>query len=239
MFSNRPPIPYSVLVIEDEIAIAENLALALESEGFVADMAFNGRSALKKLKDERPDLVILDVGLPGIDGHKVMASMREELKLSTPVLMLTARSTLEDKLQGFSCGADDYLTKPFVLDEVLMRTKALIRRSKQLADTSFALSHGPLRYVVADQCVTVNALEVKLPKKALMLLEVLMRYGGRVVPRQLLEEYLWQGEPPSADALRSQVHLLRKYLLAHDYDGIETVHNQGWRLCASPASPLT
>lgn len=231
---HKQQIPYTVLIVEDELAIAENLLLVLESEGFIADITRDARSALEKLAHDTPDLILLDVGLPGMDGHHLLRQMRENMQLSTPVLMLTARAALEDKLQGFAMGADDYLTKPFALEEVVMRAKALIRRSKQLSDTAFVLCHGPLRYMVAEQLVTMNGQEIKLSRKSLMILELLMRYAGRVVPRQKLEDYLWQGEPPSATALRSQLHLLRKALNTQGYDGIETIHNIGWRLIHSP-----
>jgi DNA-binding response OmpR family regulator len=230
MSKHKQHIPYTVLVIEDELAIAENLVLALESEGFVVDIARDAKSALGEVSQRPYDLILLDIGLPGMDGYSVLRQMREELQLPTPVLMLTARSALEDKARGFSGGVDDYLTKPFALEEVLMRSKALIRRSKLLSDTAFVLNFGPLRYAVATQLVTVHGQEVKLSRKSLMTLELLMRYAGRVVPRQKLEDYLWQGDPPSAEALRSQLHLLRKALHPYGYDGIETVHGIGWRL---------
>lgn len=230
MSDEKQHIPYTVLVIEDELAIAENLSLALEGEGFIVDIARDAKSALHELSQGPYDLILLDVGLPGMDGYSVLKQMRDDLQLSTPVLMLTARAALEDKLKGFSAGVDDYLTKPFALAEVIMRVKALTRRSKQLSDTAFALGFGPLRYVLAEQLVTVHGQPVKLSRKSLMTLEVLMRYAGRVVPRQKLEDYLWQGEPPSSDALRSQIHLLRKTLHQYGYDGIETIHSMGWRL---------
>lgn len=209
------------------------MALVLESEGLTPDIAGDGRTALRRLEEDAYDLVVLDIGLPGMDGLRLLERMRNDLQLATPVLMLTARAALEDKRQGFSGGADDYLTKPFAMDELLMRAKALIRRSKQLADTAHALEFGPLRYVPADQRATVAGQEVKLPRKSMLILEMLMRYSGRVVPRQKLEEYLWHGEPPSPEALRGQVHLLRKTLHAHGFDGIDTVHGVGWRLIAA------
>lgn len=229
---NRPPnqIPYTVLIVEDELTIAENLWSMLESEGFIVDMARDAHSALHWLERQHCDLVILDIGLPGMDGYQMLRQMREVQQLAMPVLVLTARSGLEDKLIGFSSGADDYLTKPFALEEVLVRTRALIRRSRCLSDTVLQLTYGPLCYVVARQELTVHGVSVKLPRKSMQIVELLMRHAGRVVSRQRLEEYLWQGEPPSSEALRSQMHLLRKALLEQGYDGIETVHGTGWRL---------
>ncbi|MCK9511906.1 MAG: response regulator transcription factor [Pigmentiphaga sp.] len=223
-------IPYTVLIVEDELAIAENLLLALEAEGWIVDISRDAHSALHRLGRDSYDLVLLDIGLPGMDGYRMLQQMREDMRLATPVLLLTARAALEDKRQGFADGADDYLTKPFALEEVVMRARALVRRSKQLSDTALVLEYGSIRYFVADQRVWVGGIEVKLSRKSLRILELLVRYGGRVVSRQRLEEYLWQGEPPSAEALRSQMHLLRKTLHAAGHDGIETVHGIGWRL---------
>jgi DNA-binding response OmpR family regulator len=230
MTEKQNPIPYTVLIVEDESVIAENILLTLEAEGFTADISRDAPSALHRLEQGNYDLVLLDIGLPGMDGLSMLQKMRRKLSLSTPVLLLTARATLEDKLQGFACGADDYLTKPFALEEVVVRAQALIRRSRQLCDTAFSLQYGPLCYVVADKSLSINGETIKLPRKCLMILEMLMRYSGRIVPRQKLEEYLWQGEPPSSEALRSQLHLLRKTLQQHQYEGIETVHGIGWRL---------
>ncbi len=224
------PLPYMVLVVEDDPVIARNVALMLEEEGLTPDIARDGHAALRRLEESEYDLVVLDIGLPRMDGLALLQRLRNDLKLSTPVLVLTARADIEDKRSGFAHGADDYLTKPFAMEELLMRARALIRRSRQLADTAFSLEYGPLRYVPAEQAVTIDGVPVKLTRKSLLILEMLMRYSGRVVPRQKLEEYLWQGEPPSADALRGQVHLLRKTLHAHGFDGIETVHGTGWQL---------
>jgi len=235
----KPLLPYTVLIVEDEAAIAENLLLVLEHQGFVADIARDARAALQRLERDPCDLVLLDIGLPGMDGYELLRRMRQDMQLSTPVLMLTARATLEDKQQGFSGGADDYLAKPFALEEVVMRAQALIRRSKQLSDTAFTLRHGPLRYEVANKAAYVDDQLVLLTRKGLLILELLMRHAGRVVTRRRLEDGLWHGEPPSADALRSQMHLLRKALHTHGYDGIETVHSIGWRLAMPAAAPAT
>ncbi|RMX07853.1 DNA-binding response regulator [Corticibacter populi] len=225
-----------ILIVEDERSIAENLLFALESEGMTADIARNAAAALYRLEREKYDLVVLDIGLPDLDGYSLLRQLRQEFQLATPVLMLTARSALEDKVQGFINGADDYLTKPFALQELVLRAKALIRRSQQLCDTAFVLRFGPLELSLSNQVVKVDGQDVRLTRKSLLILELLMRYAGRVVPRQKLEDCLWQGEPPSAEALRSQLHLLRKTLHAHGFDSIETVHGVGWRLAHTSAA---
>jgi len=230
MSTPRSQIPYTVLIVEDDSAIAENLLLALESHDFTADIAHTAHAAMQQLDHTAYDAVILDVGLPGMDGYRMLQQMRATMQWTTPVLMLTARATLEDKLTGFSLGADDYLTKPFALDEVIARVKAIIRRSKCLSEAAFSLQFGPVEFQVAQQQVLVGGTPVRLTRKSVMILEILMRYAGRVVPRQRLEDMLWQGEPPSTEALRSQIHLLRKTLHQHGFDGIETVHGTGWRL---------
>ncbi|KKW68219.1 chemotaxis protein CheY [Lampropedia cohaerens] len=235
--SGTTALSHTILIVEDERAIAENLLLTLESEGMVADIARNVAAARYFLQKEHYDLVVLDIGLPDGDGHQVIKHLREQLQLSTPVLVLTARTALEDKIAGFSFGADDYLTKPFALEELVLRVRALIRRSKQLSESMFVLRHGPLEMSLSHRQVTVHGKEVRLTRKSLLVLEWLMRYGGRVVPREKLEDILWHGEPPSGDALRSQLHLLRKALQAHGYDGIETVHGIGWRLAATTQQP--
>lgn len=232
--AERPIVPYSVLIVEDEPSIAENLFLALDAQGYVVDMVRDAASALHRVEQEAYDVILLDVGLPGMDGLRLLRALREDMQLAVPVLLLTARATLEDKLAGFGHGADDYLVKPFAMEEVFVRVKALIRRTRQLSDTALVLRYGPLSYAVAHQRVCVNGQAVRLPRKSVLILELLMRYAGRVAPRQKLEELLWQGEPPSADALRSQVHLLRKQLVGHGYDGIETVHGVGWKLARLP-----
>ncbi len=234
MNSPLEQVPYSILIVEDEPAIAENVLTALEAEGLMADIAPNADVALQTLDRDTWDLVILDIGLPGMDGYRMLQHMRENLRLATPVLILTARTALEDKLLGFKVGADDFVTKPFELEELIVRVKALIRRTKSLTDEAYVLEHGPLRYVVAHQELEINGQVVKLPRKSLQILHMLIRHAGRVVTRQRLEDYLWQGEPPSPEALRSQVHLLRKSLQEHGFDGIETIHGRGWKL----SSPL-
>jgi DNA-binding response OmpR family regulator len=225
---------YRVLIVEDDATIAGNLYSFLEARGFVPDAAYDGRAALSLLTTQHFDVVILDVGLPGLDGYGVLRALRTEHMLPVPVLMLTARDELEDKLAGFSHGADDYLTKPFALAEVEARLHALIQRANGVVGTPVRRC-GPLSYDSRRRAVLVEGQPVHLTRKSCMILDALLRDPGRVVPRIELESLLWGSEPPSSDALRSQVHLLRKALADAGFDGIETVHGTGWRLVCPPS----
>ena len=226
---------HRVLIVEDDHIIAGNLYSFLEARGFLPDVAYSGQAALQRLQEQRFDAVLLDIGLPGMDGNAVLHAMRTERRLDVPVLMLTARDSLEDKLAGFSHGADDYLTKPFALLEVEARLLALIQRAKGSTVDSVR-AFGPLQYDTRSRAVSVDGVPVHLTRKAGIIMEVLLRDPGRVVSREELESVLWGNEPPSSDALRSQVHLLRRALADAGFDGIETVHGTGWRL-ALPGIP--
>ncbi len=232
----RPP-PATLLVVENHLPAAQTLCHCLENEGHAVDFAADGPAALHQLAREDHDLVLLDADLPGQNGYEVLKHLREQLQLPTPVLMTTARTGLAERLHGFACGADDVMVKPLALPEVAMRTRALLRRSRQLAEHAFALQHGPLRYVPAEQRVTVHGEAVALPRKCRMILELLLRYGERTLSRQTLEMQLWQGEPPSSNALGSHVHLLRKTLQRHGFSGIHTRHGVGWYLAPEKACP--
>ncbi|HEY9281067.1 MAG TPA: response regulator transcription factor [Eoetvoesiella sp.] len=220
----------SVLIVEDDPALAENLFSILEAEGFAPDAAHDARSAIYRLEHDHFDVLILDIGLPGMDGYQVLTHIRDVLGLAIPVLILTARNSIEDKITGFSRGADDYLTKPFALVEVVMRLQALLRRGIRPAKPATTLRCGKLEYDVPMRKVTIQGLAPKLTRKCLQILEILMRNPDVVISRTVLEDHLWQGEPPSSDALRSQIHLLRKALGELGFDGIETVHGLGWKI---------
>ena len=213
---------HRILIVEDDHIIAGNLYSFLEARGFLPDVAYSGPAALKRLEEQRFDAMILDIGLPGMDGHAVLHTVRADRRLPLPVLVLTARDSLDDKLAGFSHGADDYLTKPFALLEVEARLLALIQRAKgSTVDTV---------RVFGDLSYDTRSRMVYLTRKAIIILEALLRDPGRVVSREELESQLWGSEPPSSDALRSQVHLLRRALADAGFDGIETMHGTGWRL---------
>ncbi|CAP44367.1 response regulator transcription factor [Bordetella petrii] len=227
---------YRVLVVEDDLTIAGNLYRFLEVNGFVPDVAYDGRTALRMLQDQRFDAMVLDVGLPGLDGYQVLQTLRAERRQAIPVLILTARDALDDKLEGFSHGADDYLTKPFALAEVQARLLALIHRA-QGAVVDAVREFGPLQFDGRTRAVLVAGQPVRLTRKSGQIVEALLRDPGRIVSREELESVLWGDEPPSPDALRSQMHLLRRALADAGFDGIETVHGIGWRLVLPEARP--
>lgn len=215
-----------VLVIEDNVELSTNLWDYLESKGHTMDAARDGVTGLHLATVNDYDVIVLDLTLPGIDGVEVCRKLRNDAGKSTPVLMLTARDTLADKLAGFDCGADDYLVKPFALQELEARLNALARR----VQTNYATR--VLR--VADLTMNLDTLEVKradqpitLTRTGLKILEVLMRQPQRVVARRELERALWDDSPPESDALRAHIHALRnaidkpfKVPLLHTVQGI-------------------
>jgi DNA-binding response OmpR family regulator len=222
------PLP-RLLIVEDDTTIAGNLFEFFEKRGFSVDAAYDGRSALQRLSTQTFELVILDVGLPVVDGLGVLNRLRNELSLATPVLLLTARDDIGDKLAGFAHGADDYVTKPFVLVEVEARVRALLARASGRVTAPFK-RFGPLTLDPRRHELQVKGTPIRLTPKGWSILEVLLRDPGRVVPRAELERALWGDDPPETDALRSQVHLLRKALADAGFEGIETVHGVGLRL---------
>ncbi len=223
-----------ILIVEDDLTIAGNLYRYLEIKGFVPDAAYDGHAALGLLDAHEFDAVILDIGLPGKDGYNVLETIRAGRQPRLPVLMLTARSQLEDKLAAFSLGADDYLIKPFALAEVEARLRVMLRHAEGGSGVSVLELPG-LAYDVSRQAVTVHGQALRLTRKSLVILELLLRQSGGLVSRRRLEAALWPDGPPSDEALRSQVHLLRKALQDAGFNGIETVHGQGWKLGSGSA----
>jgi DNA-binding response OmpR family regulator len=222
-----------ILIVEDDKSIATNLYDFLEARGHVVDAAADGVTGLHLAITHDFDAILLDLNLPGMDGMTLCRKLREEAGKDTPVLMLTARDTLEDKLEGFQHGADDYLVKPFSLREVEARLTALYRRhTGRVARRE--LKVGELSFDPRTLSIRFGDKPVKLPPKAIRLLELLMSQPDRVFSRAELETALW-GEPQeSSDTLRSQMYVLRRSLAAAaGYDPIETVHGIGYRLSST------
>lgn len=218
-----------ILVIEDNRDLTANLYDFLEARGHTVDAAYDGRSGLAFALERRFDAVVLDLMLPALDGLAVCSELRAAGN-DTPVLMLTARDTLDDKLVGFARGADDYLVKPFALQELEARLAALVRRAGG--------GTAPRRLQVADLVlepdvprITRAGQEITLPPIPLKILTVLMRQPNKVVTRQELERAVWGDSPPDSDSLRAHLYVLRAAVdRPFPTHLIHTVHGIGYRL---------
>ncbi|MBM3391769.1 MAG: response regulator transcription factor [Betaproteobacteria bacterium] len=226
-----------VLIIEDDLDIATNLYDFLEGRGNVVDLARDGVTGMHLAVSDEFDAIVLDLGLPGIDGLSLCGKLRREARRDVPILVLTARDVLDDKLAAFDCGADDYLVKPFALREVEARLKALVsRRRGRVVDRK--LVAGVIEFDTASLAVAVDGRPVHLSRKCLHLLEMLMSAPNRVYSRAELEQALWGDEHPQSDSLRSHMHLLRRALTdGRGHSPIETVHGVGYRFAAHDGSP--
>lgn len=196
-----------ILLIEDNRDLATNLFDYFETKGHAMDLAADGISGLHFAAANQYDVLILDVMLPGMDGLTLCKRLREAGKL-TPILMLTARDSLDDKIAGLEAGADDYVVKPFSLREVDARLQALVRRAVA-RDTGSNLQVGDLTFDTGTFKVMRGARNINLPPVPLKLLEVLMRQSPRVLPREEIERAIWGDSPPDSDALRAHLYILR------------------------------
>jgi len=224
-----------ILIIEDDPAIAANLYDFLEARGHIADTAADGVTGLHLAVTGGFDAIVLDVGLPGMDGITLCRKLREEAQNDTPILMLTARDTLGEKLKGFARGADDYVVKPFALKEVEARLSALHRRHAGQV-TKKVLVAGDLTLDPETLSIRFRGSDVRLPPKCVRLLETLLARPNRVFSRSELETAVWGEEQETSSTLRSHLHVLRRELVsAGGYDPIENVHGLGYRV--TPRSP--
>ena len=219
-----------ILVIEDSRDIAENIADFFEPLGHILDFASEGIGGLHLALTGSYDIIILDIMMPGMDGLTLCRKLRENADTYTPVLMLTARDTLEDKVTGFETGADDYLVKPFALQELAVRINALIRIGKSRTNTK-KICVGDLSLDTGTLSVMRDGKLVELNKICLSILKLLMKASPNVVPRQEMEHALWGDFPPGSDALRSHMYTLRR-LLDKPFNKklIHTVHGVGFKI---------
>lgn len=218
-----------ILLLEDNADVRANLTEQLEQAGHEVDLALDGRSGLLMALAGEHDVLVLDLGLPRLCGLDVCRKLRAERGAGPLVLMLTARDTLEDKLEGFAAGADDYLVKPFEGAELLVRLQALARRSTRqepevLVVDDLRYDMGTLRVERAGRALVLN-------RVGLRILRELMSASPRVVTRQQLEQVLWDGFSPEGSVLRSHIFALRK---AIDLEGlvplVHTVRGIGYRI---------
>ena len=218
-----------ILVIEDNQDIAANLGDFLEDRGHTVDFAAVGVTGLHLAVVNDFDAIVLDLNLPGMDGLEVCRKLRTDARKQTPVLMLTARDTLDNKLAGFESGADDYLIKPFALQEVEVRLNALSRRGKGMQARE--LKVGDLEYNLDTLEVRRGGKLVQLNPTALKILQALMEASPAVVTRQDLETCVWGEEMPDSDSLRVHIHGLRSVVdKPFGVPLIQTRHGIGYRI---------
>jgi len=199
-----------ILIVEDNPDILANLYGFLEPKGYAVDSARNGYGGLALASENNYDVIILDVMLPGLNGLELCQKLRTELSSATPVLMLTARDSLQDKVLGFDSGADDYLVKPFSLVELDVRLKALARRAGGQHAFSRVLRFGPLVFDPDQQQASRDGTRIVLTKTGYVLLRSLMAAAPRIVSREALEQAVWGEDRPESDALRTHIHALRQ-----------------------------
>lgn len=199
-----------ILLVEDDKVLSSSLTLALQQTGYVIDLACDGLAADSALAHDVYDLVVLDLGLPGLDGMQVLKRLRAR-KSIVPVLILTARDGLADRVDGLDHGADDYLTKPFDLPELEARIRALIRRKHGMSETLIVF--GLLTYDPDGRHVTVGGQALDLSAREVSVLEILLLRAGRVVSKDHLAEHLYGwGDEVGDNAIEVAVHRLRKKL---------------------------
>jgi DNA-binding response OmpR family regulator len=217
-----------LLVVEDDVRLAEVLMRGLREEGYAVDAARDGQSALEQLAINTYDAVVLDVMIPAPDGFEVARQMRSA-KLSTPVLMLTARDAVEDRITGLDSGADDYLVKPFAFSELLARIRALLRRTPITAAPT--LLSGDLKIDTASHRVFRGEEEVVLTSKEYALLEYMVRNANRVITRAEIAEHVWdENFDPFSNLIEVYVNRLRRKIDRTEPHRIVTRRNEGYML---------
>ena len=219
-----------ILLVEDHRDLADTVIQSLESMGFVLDYAGDGDLAIQLATSEVFDAIILDIMLPGKDGFEICSILRNDHGIDTPVLMLTARDELDDKLTGFDRGADDYLVKPFQMAELIARVSSLVKRNRGDVGSPVRVI-GDLELDTGTKSVRRDNQEITLSPIAFNILNILMRESPAVVSREALEQELWGEDPPDSDALRSHVYTLRKAVdKPFDSDYITTVKGVGLKV---------
>jgi len=212
-----------ILLVEDDILLADGLRTALKREGFAVNHVATGKDALSTLATDKPEIVILDLGLPDMDGLTVLKRLRKG-EQGSQVLILTARDAIEDKVAGLDLGADDYLVKPFEMPELLARLRALERRTTAVQTSKISI--GPVVLDTLTHRVSVDGEELELPRREYMLLKALMENSGRILSRESLEEKLYGwGEELASNSIEVHIHHLRKKIQT---EFIKTVRGVGY-----------
>ena len=221
-----------ILVVEDEDALREQIGSRLREEGFAVDLAADGVDGSFMAEEYPLDLAVVDLGLPGLDGLELIEKARSHSK-SYPILVLTARNRWQQKVEGLEAGADDYLTKPFHMEELLARVRALLRRSKGVAQSS--IRNGPISLDTSRQTVEVNGATVDLTAYEYRLIEYLMLHPGKVISKSELGDHVYEEDADrDSNVIEVFIGRLRKKLDPESrINPIETLRGRGYRLNAS------
>jgi len=228
--SKRGPGAGSVIMIDDDEVMARAAGDFLEIQQYCVDYAYDGITGFHLAGSNDYDVIILDGSMPGMDGVEVCRRLRRENKSSAPILMLTARSDLDEKVKAFEAGADDYLCKPFDLRELNGRLKALIRRARQRVSQN-VLSVADLEFDTGTLTVRRAGQMINLTPVTLRILEVLMRESPKLVTRQRIEREVWGENLPDSDTLRSHLYVLRSAIdKPFGQPLLHTIASYGYRL---------
>jgi DNA-binding response OmpR family regulator len=199
-----------LLVVEDNCALAETLSRLFVGKGYAVDVAQTGEDAQSALATQPYDLVILDLGLPDVDGIEVLRWVRRR-KSRVPVLVLTARASVQNRVEGLNLGADDYVVKPFALEELEARARVLIRRG--MGGAGAVVTHGRLSFDTAGRVASLDGAALELPRRELCLLELLLLRSGQLLEKQMLHDKLFSYDDDAGlNAIEIYVHRLRKKL---------------------------
>ncbi|SDQ25870.1 DNA-binding response regulator, OmpR family, contains REC and winged-helix (wHTH) domain [Pseudoxanthomonas sp. CF385] len=220
----------SVLIVEDDRFVAETIGGYLEAKGMEVDYAYDGAEGYRLAAENRYDAIVLDGHLPWLDGLEIVRMLRNEARISTPIIMVTGRDQLEDKVKGLEQGVDDYLTKPFATRELEARLIAVIRRSRREVGRQ-VLRVGDLSFDPTCHRIQRAGKEIELSPSATKLLSILMRESPRVVSRRQIERELWGDALPDSDVLRSQLYNLRR-IIDRGFENplLHTVQSSGYRI---------
>lgn len=221
---------YSLLLIEDHHDIADMVCEFLEADGYIMDYAADGITGLHLAVSNDYDAIILDLSLPGMDGIALLDKLRNEARKNVPVLILTARDTLQNKIAGLDSGADDYLVKPFEIRELAARVRSLIRRQHGLISPEL-LRVEDLVFDTGTMTVTRNQQKLRLTPIGMQILKILMQASPRVVSRRTIERQIWGDILPDSDTLRSHMYSLRKSIdKPFKTQLLQTIQNSGYKL---------
>jgi two-component system OmpR family response regulator len=224
----------TVLVVDDEEYIRDLVSSAMRIAGFDVRSAVDGHSALSAVTAHQPDLVILDVGLPGLDGFEVCRRLRDD-GVGTPVIFLTARDANEDKMSGFTKGGDDYVTKPFSLEELVARVRAVLRRSRTAEPTTQRLSYDDLEMDEDTMRVSRGGRQIKLSPTEFKLLRYLLLNRERVVSKAQILDHVWQYDfDGNASVVENYISYLRKKVDDGEPPLLHTVRGFGYVLRRDP-----